>query len=479
MKRYIPLLLLALAPIAYAATTYTTNYNLSKPADGDTSWGSSIRDNFDTIDTQMFANETSISEHEAETTGAHEATAISTDVGSLICTAADDVQEFLDCLDGQIGAITGGTVMTLNTVQTVTAAKTFSGAVTLSGGTTITSPFTLSSLGTGLVKTSSGVVSGALLLDADVDASAAITRSKLASGTASHVLINNGSGVMSSEAQLATSRGGTGLSTIGSANDILGVNGAGTGLEYKALTGTTNQITVSDNPNEVVFSLPQDIDQTATPSFGEITTPGIQADSSAGFVIQNSSGSDVVTFGAGPSTTASFVGILSSDTSLRLQDPGAGTDTVTIQSPTLAGSYSLTLPTDDGNANQVLGTNGSGTLSWTDATSGYSANSDTTLTASDTIAIGTGNADRLQHWVVAGNSAAITLSTSPFGTSDPQDRTIICLSGNSDSNTVTIPMNDAANGAVGNGDVTLSLYDSACFRYVSSLDRYILESKSP
>lgn len=46
--------------------------------------------------------------------------------------------------------------------------------------------------------------------DADIKAGAAIARSKLASGTASHVLVNDGSGVMSSEAQLAKSRGGTG-----------------------------------------------------------------------------------------------------------------------------------------------------------------------------------------------------------------------------------------------------------------------------
>ena len=37
---------------------------------------------------------------------------------------------------------------------------------------------------------------------------------------------------------------------------------------------------------------------------------------------------------------------------------------VTIKPPTLTGSYSLTLPTDDGNANQLLKTNGSGVLSW-------------------------------------------------------------------------------------------------------------------
>jgi hypothetical protein len=48
------------------------------------------------------------------------------------------------------------------------------------------------------------------IVNADVSGSAAIARSKLASGTADHVLINNASGVMTSEATLAKSRGGTG-----------------------------------------------------------------------------------------------------------------------------------------------------------------------------------------------------------------------------------------------------------------------------
>ena len=49
--------------------------------------------------------------------------------------------------------------------------------------------------------------------NADIKAGAAIARSKLASGSNNHVLINDGSGVMSSEAQLATSRGGTGVNS--------------------------------------------------------------------------------------------------------------------------------------------------------------------------------------------------------------------------------------------------------------------------
>jgi hypothetical protein len=54
--------------------------------------------------------------------------------------------------------------------------------------------------------------------NADIKAGAAIARNKLASGTASHVLINDGSGVMSSEALLAQSRGGTGVNNGGTLN---------------------------------------------------------------------------------------------------------------------------------------------------------------------------------------------------------------------------------------------------------------------
>jgi hypothetical protein len=47
-----------------------------------------------------------------------------------------------------------------------------------------------------------------------------------------------------------------------------------------------------------------------------------------------------------------------------VQEPGPGTDTVTIQTPAIAASYTLTLPVDDGTANQRLETDGSGVLSW-------------------------------------------------------------------------------------------------------------------
>jgi hypothetical protein len=74
--------------------------------------------------------------------------------------------------------------------------------------------------------------------NADIKSGAAIARNKLATGTASHVLINDGSGVMSSEASLAISRGGTGQTTANAAlNALLPSQGSNSG-KYLTTNGT-------------------------------------------------------------------------------------------------------------------------------------------------------------------------------------------------------------------------------------------------
>lgn len=94
-----------------------------------------------------------------------------------------------------------------------------------------------------------------------------------------------------------------------------------------------------------------------------------------------------------------------------------------------------------------------------------------TLTASGTIAVDT--AIVLQSYRVQGDSAAVTLSTTPFGASAPADGTTITLIGNDSNDTVTITNNDIAKGCILNGDATLTQYDSITLRYLSSVDRYI------
>ena len=115
--------------------------------------------------------------------------------------------------------------------------------VTPSGDVTISN--------TGVTAISSGVI-----VDGDVNASAAIARTKLASGTASHVIINDGSGVFSSEARLDKTRGGTGISstaTFPSSGTIVTETATET-LTNKALSdSTTTIVDVSDATKKIKF----------------------------------------------------------------------------------------------------------------------------------------------------------------------------------------------------------------------------------
>jgi hypothetical protein len=93
-------------------------------------------------------------------------------------------------IDGKMtSALSNGKIFVGNASNVATA-------VTPSGDATISNA--------GVVAITSDVI-----VDADVNSSAGIGRTKLASGTADHVVINNGSGLMSSEATLSKVRGGT------------------------------------------------------------------------------------------------------------------------------------------------------------------------------------------------------------------------------------------------------------------------------
>lgn len=92
-----------------------------------------------------------------------------------------------------------------------------------------------------------------LIVNADLSAAAAIARSKVASGTASHVLINDGSGNLSSEAALALTRGGTGQATAALAYDALALTTTKGDLAVRSATaaarlavGTDGQVLTAD-----------------------------------------------------------------------------------------------------------------------------------------------------------------------------------------------------------------------------------------
>lgn len=143
-----------------------------------------------------------IDDHIADAADAHDASAISvTPTGNL---AADDVQEALVELQTDVDARITAFSADVLTNKSIDA-----------DSNTITN-----------------------IDNADIKAGAAIARTKLASGSNDHVIINDNSGVLSSEAQLAISRGGTGQSTAQAAIDALLPTQTGNSGEFLSTDGT-------------------------------------------------------------------------------------------------------------------------------------------------------------------------------------------------------------------------------------------------
>ena len=175
----------------------------------------------------------------------------------------------------------GDTVYTIgagtltNSDISASAAIDFSKLATLSSGNIILGSAgnvpTSTAMSGDVVITSSGVtaISTGVIVNADVNASAAIDRTKLASGTASHVVINDGGGVMSSEAQVAVTRGGTGQSSYTNGQLLIG-NTTGNTLAKATLTGTANQVVVTNSTGSITLSTPQDIGTSSAVVFGSV-----------------------------------------------------------------------------------------------------------------------------------------------------------------------------------------------------------------
>ena len=74
---------------------------------------------------------------------------------------------------------------------------------------------------------------------------------------------------------LPPAHGGTGLTVTGTANQVLGMNSSGIGLEYKSLAGTANQVTVSSGAGSLTLGLPQSIHSGASPQFAGMNVSGL------------------------------------------------------------------------------------------------------------------------------------------------------------------------------------------------------------
>ena len=149
------------------------------------------------------------------------------------------------------------------------------------------------------------------------------------------------------------------------------------------------------------------------------------------------------------------------DGELRIYDSDS-TNYVGIKTPatgSLTANYTLTLPTDDGTANQVLTTNGTGTLSWTTPSGGGSSPSVLSFsqfTSDQDNLTASGIADATVLRVSGNNSIVAITSIDATGMADGKEISIV----NTGSQPIILqaehPDGTATNRFSGNGDVILA-----------------------
>ncbi|MBI5465774.1 MAG: hypothetical protein HY974_00625, partial [Candidatus Kerfeldbacteria bacterium] len=86
------------------------------------------------------------------------------------------------------------------------------------------------------------------------------------SGLTTNGVVYATGGVLGSEAQLSTIRGGTGIDGSSAANGNILI-GNGSGFTLGTLTGTLNQVSITNVAGSITLSTPQDIATTSTPTF--------------------------------------------------------------------------------------------------------------------------------------------------------------------------------------------------------------------
>ncbi|TXH10643.1 MAG: hypothetical protein E6R04_04740 [Spirochaetes bacterium] len=362
MKRYWALALLLLATVAYGATTYTTNYNLAKPGDGDQNYGSLIRGNFDTIDTQLKTNADSTSNHIADTTAAHAASAISATVGANICTTSDTVQEFLTCLDGVYDPNISGVVLTTGN-QLISGVKTFSD-----------SPI-LSATPNALLRTSGGVV----------QATTFTAESPLT--TVGDILGHDGSSVVrlavGTDGQVLTADSGedsgliwaTPVVDLSSATGILATANGGTGQNSTAVFPTSGTVVTRDATetltNKTVTGATLSLDDTDSAfNLGLVSTSTLSADRSITFDVNGSNRSVELSGNIVLGGTLTTGGSLTTNQQLNLS---------------MSGATSLTLPT----TGTVATLTGTETLTNKDISSATNTYRDASASQSGAVTTGT------------------------------------------------------------------------------------------
>ena len=288
-------------------------------------------------------------------------------------------------------AIAAGVIVDadINASAAISISKLAASAITIAGTSTSLggsiSRDTITGLSTtGVVKrTGANTLTAASVVNADIDAAAAIAVSKLAASTISGVTLGSNLNTLTIGTGLSgSSYNGSAAVTIAIDSTVATLSGSQTlsnkTLNSAILTGTLTAGGGVGTNGQFLQSTATGV-QWATVS----AAPGgsnTQVQFNDGGVFGGDAG--LVFDKTNHNLT---VGATGTANQLRLVETGGGTDYVALRAPSaVTTSINLTLPGTTGSANQVLTTDGSGVLSWTTPSSGGR----TTLTANRTYYVG-------------------------------------------------------------------------------------------
>ena len=226
----------------------------------------------------------------------------------------------------------------------------------------------------------------------------------ITAGTVGGISVTNGSGVSGNPTVDLSITGLTAEASPDSSNDFV--------VMYDASAGTNKKVTVANirGSSATVGGSNTQIQYNNAGGFGGdsgfVTNGAGSVDITGDLDVDNIklngntiSATDAggsINFQASTTGTFNFLSTASQSSKLVLyEDTDNGTDTITIQPPaSLAGAYTLTLPTTDGASGEFLSTDGSGVLSWT-ASSATAASQAEMEAASSTVV--TATPGRLQY----------------------------------------------------------------------------------
>lgn len=337
--------------------------------------------------------------------------------GQATATAAFDALNPMTTLGDIIFENTGGT------------------AARLAGNTTTTKQF-LSQTGTGTVSAAPAwsTVSKSDVGLANVENTALSTWAGSANIT---TLGTVGTGTWNATT-IGTSKGGTGLTSIGTANQVLGVNNGATGLEYKTITAGSN-ITVTHAANSITIAATGGGTGTVTsvglsmPSIFTVTNSPV---TTTGTLTASLNTQTANTVFAGPTTgvaaAPTFRALVAADlptiTSLGTVTTGTWNATAIglayggTGATTQAGAANAVLPTQTGNSGKYLTTDGTN-VSWGTVSTGVGGSGTTSYLAKFTAGTTLGNsllADNGTQVGVGTNTSLTRRMTVASGDNGPQ-----------------------------------------------------------